>query len=330
MKLATLKTDKLDGQLVLVSRNLEQMVTVPEIAPSLQHALDYWHELSPKLDTIYQKLNAKQLTNALPYDAKKLHSPLPRAYQWADGSAYLNHVQLVRKARGAQMPESFLTDPLMYQGGSDAFLGPRDDIPVTSETYGIDFETEVAVITDKVAMASNTETCQTKILLLMLVNDVTLRELIPEELAKGFGFFHGKPASSFSPLAITPDELGDAWDGQKLHLPVYTYLNQQLFGKPNAGIGMQFSFPELIAHAAKTRNLAAGTIIGSGTISNDEPGVGCSCIVEKRVIEIIKDGKPSTSYMKFGDEVKIEMLDKNGHNLFGCIEQKVVPYHTQG
>lgn len=330
MKLSSLKNGSADGQLMVVSRNLEQMIAVPEIAPTLQYAIEHWHELNEKLEVIYQKLNAKQITNTIPFDAKKLHSPLPRSYQWADGSAYLNHVQLVRKARGAEMPKEFLTDPLMYQGGSDEFLGPQDDIPVVSESYGIDFETEVAVITDRVAMASSAKNCQSKILLFMLVNDVTLRELIPQELAKGFGFFHGKPASSFSPVAITPDEFGNAWDGERLHLPVYTYLNNKLFGKPNAGIGMHFSFPELIAHAAKTRNLTAGTIIGSGTVSNDDPQVGSSCIVEKRVIEIIENGKPSSPYMKFGDSVKIEMLDEHGENLFGSINQKVVPYQVQG
>jgi fumarylacetoacetate (FAA) hydrolase len=326
MKLATLKNDYPDGQLVVVSRDLKFMLPVPHIAPTLQYAIEHWHELSKQLEQIYQNLNHKNIDSALAFDAKRLHSPLPRAYQWADGSAYLHHVRLVRKARGAEMPEQFLTDPLMYQGGSDNFIGPCDPILVQSEQDGIDFESEVAVITDHVAMGSSAQVCKDKILLLMLVNDVTLRNLIPQELAKGFGFFHGKPSSGFSPVAITPDELGPAWDGERLHLPLITHYNGMLFGKPNAGIGMQFSFPELIAHAAKTRPLCAGSIIGSGTVSNDNPEAGSSCLAEKRVIEIINIGKAITPFMKFGDRVQIEMFNELGENLFGTISQKVEPY----
>ena len=326
MKLATLKNGQPDGQLVVVNRHLQKMIPVPEIAQTLQYAIEHWHRLSGQLDEIYEKLNHDLLPSALTFDAKRLHSPLPRAYQWADGSAYLHHVRLVRKARGAEMPEQFLTDPLMYQGGSDMFIGPCDPIVAKSEQDGIDFESEVAVITDHVAMGSSAQECKDKILLFMLVNDVTLRNLIPQELAKGFGFFHGKPSSGFSPVAITPDELGSSWDAERLHLPLITHYNEQLFGKPNAGVGMQFSFPELIAHAAKTRQLSAGTIIGSGTVSNDNLEVGSSCLAEKRVIEVIHTGKAVTPFMKFGDRVRIEMLNEQGDNLFGTIEQQVVAY----
>lgn len=326
MKLATLKNGNPDGQLVIVRRDLQFMCPVPEIAPTLQYAIEHWHDLAEQLNQVYLNLNHKKMDSCLAFDATKLHSPLPRAYQWADGSAYLHHVRLVRKARGAEMPEQFLTDPLMYQGGSDNFIGPCDPILARSEQDGIDFESEVAVITDTVAMGSSTHVCKDKILLLMLVNDVTLRNLIPQELAKGFGFFHGKPASGFSPVAITPDELGTAWDGERLHLPLITHYNGELFGKPNAGIGMQFSFPELISHAAKTRTLCAGSIIGSGTVSNDNPEAGSSCLAEKRVIEIIHTGKAITPFMKFGDKVQIEMFNEQGENLFGTINQKVEPY----
>jgi len=326
MKFATLKNSTLDGSLCLVSRNLKHILPVDDIAPTLQYAIEHWSSIQSKLEALYVQLNQGILKKTLPFETRQLHSPLPRAYQWADGSAYLHHVRLVRKARGVEMPEQFLTDPLMYQGGSDDFFGPNDPILVQNEQDGIDFEAEVAVITDRVPMGSSPQICQKKILLLMLVNDVTLRELIPLELAKGFGFLHGKPATSFSPVAITPDELGNAWDGERLHLPLLTYYNDKLFGRPNAGIGMQFSFPQLIAHAAKTRNLCAGTIIGSGTISNNEPNVGSSCIVEKRVIEIIENSKPHTSYMKFGDKVHIEMLNAQNESLFGAIHQEVQKY----
>ena len=329
MKFASLKSNSPDGQLHLVSRDLNKAYCLSHISPNLQHAIEHWHKLLPEFEELSQKLNQGSLAHSIPFDVKNVNSPLPRAYQWADGSAYLHHVRLVRKARGAEMPEQFLTDPLMYQGGSDQFLGPCDPIEVQRIEDGVDFEAEIAVITDKVMMGSSPALCSQKILLFMLVNDVTLRELIPLELAKGFGFFHSKPSSSFSPVAITPDELGDAWDGQRIHLPLFTELNSKPFGHPNAGIGMHFSFPELIAHAAKTRTLSAGTIVGSGTVSNDDPNVGSSCIVEKRMLEIIAQGKAHTPYMNFGDDVKIEMLDKQGNSLFGAIEQKVVHYKSE-
>ncbi|WDE10342.1 fumarylacetoacetate hydrolase family protein [Thalassomonas haliotis] len=326
MKLATLKNNTRDGQLVVVSRNLEKAVVVSDIAPTLQAALDNWAQTEPKLNEVYKALNEGKVDNAIAFEQQGCESPLPRAYQWADGSAYVNHVELVRKARNAEMPASFWTDPLMYQGGSDAFIGPYDDIPVASEEYGIDFESEVAVITDDVPMGASTETAAGHIKLLMLVNDVSLRNLIPGELAKGFGFFSSKPSSAFSPVAVTPDELGDAWDGSKLHLPLITHLNKELFGQPNCGVDMTFDFPTIVAHAAKTRPLSAGCIVGSGTISNYDRSAGSSCLAEKRMLEIIADGKPSTSFMKFGDQVRIEMLDSNGDSIFGAIDQQVVEY----
>ncbi len=326
MKLATLKNNTRDGQLVVVSRDLSKAVTVTDIAPTLQAALDDWAELAPKLEQVYQALNANEITDTMTFTQEQCESPLPRAYQWADGSAYVNHVELVRKARNAEMPESFWTDPLMYQGGSDAFIGPRDDILVASEDYGIDFESEVAVITDDVPMATTPEQAAKHIKLLMLVNDVSLRNLIPGELAKGFGFFASKPSSAFSPVAVTPDELGDAWDGQKLHLPLTTHLNGELFGQPNCGVDMTFDFPTIVAHAAKTRPLGAGCIVGSGTISNYDRSAGSSCLAEKRMLEIIAEGKPSTPFMQFGNTVRIEMFDKNGESIFGAIDQQVVQY----
>ncbi len=336
MKLASLKNGRRDGQLVVVSKDLTQAVRVAEIASTLQQALDDWDVIAPQLQAVYQQLNAGQQAGAFAFDQQACESPLPRAYQWADGSAYVNHVELVRRARNSEMPPSFWTDPLMYQGGSDDFIGPRDEIEVVSEEYGIDFEGEVAVITGDVAMASTPEQARSQIRLVMLVNDVSLRGLIPNELAKGFGFFQSKPASAFSPVAVTPDELGADWQDAKVHLPLLSHLNGQLFGKPNAGIDMTFDFGQLVAHAAKTRNLGAGAIIGSGTVSNkqgtdygtsiSEGGVGYSCIAEIRMIETIRDGKPSTSFMKFGDTIRLEMLDHQGHSVFGAIEQKVVQY----
>lgn len=326
MKLATLKNNTRDGQLVVVNRALTKAVTVEHIATTLQQAIDNWSEIAPKLDEVYQALNSGELTNTLDFDQSSCESPLPRAYQWADGSAYVNHVELVRKARNAEMPETFWTDPLMYQGGSDAFIGPRDEIPVASEEYGIDFESEVAVITDDVPMGASPEQAKSHIKLLMLVNDVSLRNLIPGELAKGFGFFASKPSSAFSPVAVTPDELNDAWDGNKLHLPLTTHLNDELFGQPNCGVDMTFDFPTIVAHAAKTRPLSAGCIVGSGTISNYDRSAGSSCLAEKRMLEIIADGSPSTSFMKFGDTVRIEMFDKAGDSIFGAIDQVVVEY----
>jgi fumarylacetoacetate (FAA) hydrolase len=326
MKLATLKNNTRDGQLVVVNRSLNKAVVVTEIAKTLQAAIDDWDNISPKLEEVYERLNSGEVGNTIDFIQEHCESPLPRAYQWADGSAYVNHVELVRKARNAEMPETFWTDPLMYQGGSDAFIGPRDDILIGSEDFGIDFESEVAVITGDVPMASSPEDASHYIKLFMLVNDVSLRNLIPGELAKGFGFFASKPSSSFSPVAVTPDELGNAWDGKKLHLPLTTHLNSKLFGQPNCGIDMTFDFPTIVAHAAKTRPLSAGCVVGSGTISNYDRSAGSSCLAEIRMLEIIADGKPSTPFMSFGDSVRIEMFDSQGDTIFGAIDQQVVEY----
>lgn len=329
MKLASLKSAaSRDGELCVVNQTLTTAVRVPQIAPTLQYALDHWQKVEKSLQQIYQKLNEGTLDDAFAFDPQHCASPLPRAYQWADGSAYVNHVELVRKARGAEMPSDFWTNPLMYQGGSDAFLGPRDPILAVDEAYGIDFESEIAIITDDVPMSINKKDAEQHIKLLMLVNDVSLRNLIPDELAKGFGFFQSKPASSFSPVAITPDELGSNWDKQRVHLPLLTHLNGKLFGQPNAGVDMTFSFPELIQHAAKTRSLTAGTIIGSGTVSNLDRSQGSSCIAERRMLEILEGGKAHTSFMHFGDRVRIEMLDKQGNSLFGAIDQVVTHYEA--
>ncbi|HHQ4566224.1 TPA: fumarylacetoacetate hydrolase family protein [Aeromonas hydrophila] len=325
MKLATLNNGKRDGALVVVSRDLSRAVRVPQLAATLQAALDEWAELAPKLTAVYQQLNDGACTDAFPFDETACLSPLPRAYQWADGSAYVNHVELVRKARGAEMPESFWHDPLMYQGGSDSFLPPRGTIPMGSEEWGIDFESEIAVITDDVPMGTSPQATAGHIKLLMLVNDVSLRNLIPGELAKGFGFFQSKPSSSFSPLAITPDELGDDWRDGKVHLPLETHLNGALFGAPDAGVDMTFNFYELIAHAAKTRPLGAGCIIGSGTVSNYDRSRGSSCLAELRMLEIIESGQATTPFLRFGDTVSIAMQDRNGMSLFGTILQRVTP-----
>ncbi|MFQ2227899.1 fumarylacetoacetate hydrolase family protein [Aeromonas hydrophila] len=325
MKLATLNNGKRDGALVVVSRNLSRAVRVPQLAATLQAALDEWAELAPKLTAVYQQLNDGACADAFPFDETACLSPLPRAYQWADGSAYVNHVELVRKARGAEMPASFWHDPLMYQGGSDSFLPPRGTIPMGSEEWGIDFESEIAVITDDVPMGTSPQAAAGHIKLLMLVNDVSLRNLIPGELAKGFGFFQSKPSSSFSPLAITPDELGDDWRDGKVHLPLETHLNGALFGAPDAGVDMTFNFYELIAHAAKTRPLGAGCIIGSGTVSNYDRSRGSSCLAELRMLEIIESGQATTPFLRFGDTVSIAMQDRNGMSLFGTILQRVTP-----
>ncbi|MDL3985495.1 fumarylacetoacetate hydrolase family protein [Shewanella xiamenensis] len=326
MKLASYNNGRRDGQLMLVSRDLTQTVAVPAIAHTMQQLLDGWELLKPQLQELYDALNEGKLPNAQAFDEAKCLSPLPRAYQWADGSAYVNHVELVRKARGAEMPETFWTDPLFYQGGSDSFIAPKADIPLASEDWGIDFESEIAVITDDVPMGVSAENAAKHIKLLMLVNDVSLRNLIPAELAKGFGFFQSKPSSSFSPVAITPDELGARWEDSKVHLPLITYLNGELFGRPNAGVDMTFNFSQLISHVAKTRPLGAGAIIGSGTISNYDRSAGSSCLAEKRMLEVISNGKASTPFMRFGDTVRIEMLDDNGASIFGAIDQKVVEY----
>ncbi len=326
MKLATLKTGGRDGTLIVVSRDLKTAVAASQAAPSLQAALDDWPLRAPKLAYIYSLLNAGKAADAFHFDPSRCASPLPRAYQWADGSAYVNHVELVRKARGAEMPPSFWTDPLMYQGGSDSFIGPCDPILAQSEDWGIDLEGEVAVITDDVPMGIKPDAAYPHIQLLMLVNDVSLRNLIANELAKGFGFFHAKPATAFSPVAVTPDELGNAWDGGKVSLPLVVHINGQLFGRPNAGVDMTFDFLTLIAHAARTRELEAGTIIGSGTISNVDRSAGSACLAEQRMLEILETGKPVTSFLRFGDRVRIEMLDANGQSIFGAIEQEVVRF----
>ncbi|MBY0282303.1 MAG: fumarylacetoacetate hydrolase family protein [Alphaproteobacteria bacterium] len=322
MKLASLRNYKKDGLLVVVSRDLTRCIEVPEIL-TLQQAIETWKTSEPILKSIYDSLN-QQKDKGKPFDPSIVHSPLPRAYQWLDGSAYVNHVELVRKARGAEMPASFWTDPLMYQGGSDAFIGPCDPILAADEGYGVDFESEIAVITDDVPMGINKDQAGMHIKLLMLVNDVSLRGLIPSEIAKGFGFIHGKPATSFSPVAVTPDEL--EWRDYKVPLPLYTYINGKEFGHPNAGVDMTFNFAELIAHAAKTRVLSAGTIVGSGTVSNKDKSVGSSCLAEKRMLEIIESGTATTPFLKFEDRVKIEMLDAQGQSIFGAIDQVVKKY----
>lgn len=332
MKLATYKNNTRDGKLMLVSRDLTKAIEVADVAATMQQALDNWHEIEPVLQARYDELN-NDSANAENFDETLCESPLPRAYQWADGSAYVNHVELVRKARGAEIPASFWTDPLMYQGGSDDFIGPRDDVKLPSDEWGIDFEGEVAVITDDVPMGVAPENAGQHIKLLMLVNDVSLRGLIPGELAKGFGFFQSKPSSVFSPVAVTPDELNTAWSGNKVHLPLVSHYNSALFGKPEAGEDMTFDFAQLVAHAAKSRNLGAGAIIGSGTVSNKqgtdhgssiaEGGVGYSCIAEVRMIETIRDGKPSTPFMAFEDSIRIEMFDREGQSIFGAIDQVI-------
>ncbi len=322
MKLASLKEGGRDGTLMVVSRDLTR-ATHAVSATNLQQALEDWRSYGPKLEAEFARVEAGAAPEAVPFEPEACAAPLPRAYQWADGSAYVNHVELVRTARGAEMPESFWTDPLMYQGGSDHMLGPRDPILAADEAWGIDFEAEVAVITDDVPAGTTAEAAGDHIRLLMLVNDVSLRNLIPGELAKGFGFFHGKPPTAFSPVAVTPDELGAAWDGRKLHLPLLSHLNGELFGRPDAGVDMTFDFPQLIAHAAKTRPLGAGTIVGSGTVSNKDRSVGSSCLAEVRTLETIDQGEPSTPFMSFGDRIRIEMLDPDGQSIFGAIEQEV-------
>jgi len=333
MKLATLKDGTRDGRLVIVSRDLARCVAIPEVARTLQDALDGWDGVAPALDALYAELNAGRLPDADPFEPKAAMAPLPRAYQWADGSAYVNHVELVRRARGASMPPEFWTDPLMYQGGSDSLLGAHDDVVLADEAWGIDFEAEIAVVTADVAMGATPDEAARAIRLLMLVNDVSLRNLIPGELGKGFGFLQSKPASAFSPVAATPDELGAAWRDGKLHLPLVSTLNGRLFGRPDAGTDMTFGFPQLIAHLARTRELEAGTIVGSGTVSNKEDGgpgrpaaqggVGYSCIAEQRTVETLLAGKPATPFMRFGDRIRIEMLDAAGRTVFGAIDQVI-------
>ncbi|MBD9394714.1 fumarylacetoacetate hydrolase family protein [Acidovorax sp. ACV01] len=332
MKLATYKDGSRDGQLVVVSRDLGAAHYATGIASKLQQVLDDWGFLSPQLQDLYDQLNSGRARHAFPFDPAQCMAPLPRAYQWADGSAYINHVELVRKARNSEVPESFYTDPLMYQGGSDDFIGPRDDVVVPSEAMGIDFEAEIAVVTGDVKMGTNADQALDGIRLVMIANDVSLRNLIPAELAKGFGFFQSKPATAFGPVAVTLDELGDAWEHGRVNLTVQSTWNGRKVGMCDAGPEMTFHFGQLIAHVAKTRNLRAGSIIGSGTVSNkgitDANGrtewpKGYSCIAEKRCIETIQDGKPSTDFMKFGDTIRIEVKGKDGASIFGAIDQTI-------
>ncbi|NJN40142.1 MAG: fumarylacetoacetate hydrolase family protein [Gammaproteobacteria bacterium] len=327
MKLGTLKDGTRDGTLVVVSRDLRLAQIADGIAPTLQSALDDWGYHAPLLQALSHELDTNPSSRAFEADFAGFAAPLPRAYQWADGSAYVNHVELVRKARGAEMPRAFWTDPLMYQGGSDAFIGPRDDILVESEDWGIDLEGEVAVIVDDVPMGVPAKKAGEHVVLVMLVNDVSLRNLIPKELGKGFGFFQSKPSTAFSPVAVTPDELGAAWDGTKVNLPLVVHINDELFGRPDAGVDMTFGFPKLIAHAAKSRPLGAGAIIGSGTVSNKDRGAGPACLAEVRMLETIESGEPKTSFLRFGDRVRIEMLDAAGSSVFGAIDQQVAKYN---
>jgi fumarylacetoacetate (FAA) hydrolase len=324
MKLASINQGR-DGVLIVVDNQMQRYVSATEIAPNLQAALDNWDNCKEPLAALYLQLENGEIDSQA-FNSEICASPLPRAFQWADGSAYVNHVELVRKARNAEMPSSFWTDPLMYQGGSDSFLGPREDIAVADEAWGIDFEAEVAVIVGDVPMGISSSEATKYIQLVMLVNDVSLRNLIPGELAKGFGFFHAKPSSAFSPVAVTPDVLGNAWDGAKLHLPLRAILNGDLVGEPNAGVDMTFDFGQLIAHAAKTRPLCAGTIVGSGTVSNLDRSKGSCCLAEVRMLETIANGSATTEFMSFGDRIQIDMLDDNGQSIFGEIDQKVTKY----
>jgi fumarylacetoacetate (FAA) hydrolase len=335
MKLASLKSGR-DGRLVVVSRDLSRCADASAVASTLQAALDNWDAVVPRLTEISDSLEANRIAH-LPFDPAKAASPLPRAYQWLDGSAYVNHVALVRQARGVEVPPTFWTDPLMYQGISDIVMAPRDPIPLADEAYGADIEAEVVVVLGDLPMGATREQAAKAIRLIMLVNDVTLRNITGPELAKGFGFLQSKPPSAFTPVAVTPDELGKAWDGAKVDLPLLSFINGRPFGKPMCSVDMTFDFPTLIAHAAKTRPLGAGTILGAGTVSNrdanggpgkpiSEGGLGYSCIAEIRTVETIQNGKPSTPFLKFGDKVRIEMDDKEGRSIFGAIEQEVVRY----
>ena len=323
MKLATIRDGSRDGQLAVVSRDLATAHLAQGVAPTLQRALDDWRFIAPQLQDLYETLNAGKARHAFAFDPAQCAAPLPRAYQWADGSAYVNHVELVRRARSADMPETFWTDPLMYQGGSDDLLGPCDDARFLSENWGIDFEAEVAVVTDDVPMGSTPEQCAEHVRLLMLVNDWSLRNLIPAELAKGFGFFQSKPATAFGPVAVTPDELGDAWRDGKVHLPMLCHWNGRKVGEADAGVDMVFDFHRLVAHVARTRNVRAGSIVGSGTVSNKNVSKGWSCIAEVRALEMIESGKAQTGFMKFGDTIRIEMIGADGLSVFGAIAQTV-------
>ena len=324
MKLATLKDGSRDGQLVVVARDLTTAHFATGIATTLQRVLDDWNFVSPQLEDLYATLNGGKARHAFAFDPTQCMAPLPRAHQWVDGSAYLNHVELVRKARGAEVPASFYEDPLMYQGGADDFLGPCDDALFSNTDWGIDFEAEVAVVTGDVAMGVSADDALDAVRLVMLVNDWSLRNLIPAELAKGFGFLQGKPATAFSPVAVTPDDLGDAWHGGRVHLPLSSHWNGQRVGLCEAGPEMTFHFGQLIAHIAKTRRLRAGSIVGSGTVSNKDWACGYSCIAEKRATETIESGAPQTAFMQFGDRIRIEMCLRNGASVFGAIDQRAV------
>jgi fumarylacetoacetate (FAA) hydrolase len=324
MKLATLRRGGRDGRLAVVSRDLARCALVPGIAATLQAALDDWNAVAPRLAELAAQLELGDAAGAMPFDPAECAAPLPRAYQWVDGSAYVNHVELVRKARGAEMPASFWTDPLVYQGGSDDLLGARDAVPFGDESWGIDLEAEIAVITDDVPMGISAARAGAHVRLVTLVNDWSLRNLIPGELAKGFGFYQSKPSSSFAPVAVTPDELGDAWRDSRLHLPLLSRINGADFGHPDAGVDMTFSFAQLIAHVTKTRRLGAGAIVGSGTVSNYDRSRGASCLAEKRMLEQLESGGPRTPFLKFGDRVEIEMRDPAGRSIFGALDNRVV------
>ena len=325
MKLASRKSGR-DGALLVVSRDLRRAVDARDIAATMQGALDTWETSAPRLEQVYEALNAGEREDAFPFEPSACDAPLPRAFHWADGSAYVTHVELVRKARGAELPESFWSDPLVYMGASDAFIGPCDDITVESEAWGIDFEAEVVIVTDDVPAGTTPAQARRHIQLIGLCNDVSLRNLIPAELGKQFGFYQSKPWTSFTPVFVTPDELGEAWDGARLHLPLRATLNGELIGAPNAGVDMTFDFPTLIAHCAKSRALMAGTVIGSGTVSNVGSEQGSCCLAEVRCLETISTGSPSTPFMSFGDRIEIEMLDRDGLAPFGKIDQRVVAY----
>jgi len=323
MKLGSLKEGGRDGTLIVVSRDLTRGVRATGIADTLQHALEDWSNIAPRLNALSAELNDGTAEGAFDLDMEALAAPLPRAYEFVDGSAYLPHVARVRRARGADVPESFYTDPLMYQGVSAGFYGPRDPVRVPSEDHGIDLEAEVVIVTDDVPMAVTPEQAAGHIQLIGLINDVSLRNLIPGELAKGFGFLQSKPRSALSPVFVTPDELGDAWQDSKVHRPLLTHINGEWFGAPEAGVDMQFNFAQLIAHAARTRPLSAGTVVGSGTVANEDTSRGASCFAERRTVETLEHGKPVTPFMSFGDTVRIEMLDRDGRSVFGAIEQRI-------
>ncbi len=324
MKLASLKEGGRDGTLIVVNTDLTRAVRATGIAETLQQALERWHDAAPRLNALSAELASGGLAGAFDLDMAQLAAPLPRAFEFVDGSAYLPHVERVRKARGAEVPESFYSDPLMYQATSAGFLGPRDPVMVADEAYGIDLEAEIVVVTDDVPMAVSPAQAASHIQLVGLVNDVSLRNLIPSELAKGFGFLQSKPRSALSPVLVTPDELADAWRENKVHLPLVTHINGVWFGAPDAGVDMQFDFAQLVAHAARTRPLSAGTLVGSGTVANQDTGKGASCFAERRQVETLETGKPQTPFMKFGDTLRIEMLDAEGRSIFGAIEQKIV------